>query len=259
MAPDRVTAALQHHRQVIVVDDPHVLAEVAARRLVDRLSSERPAYAVCLTGGSGPLELFHCLTRNPFRDAIPWRRVHWFIGDERFVAADDPLNNMRAARHAFLDQLAPPENIHPIDTTAESPDAAARRYEHLLQMRYGADRLDRGRPLFDVVLMGLGGDGHTASLFPGAPSLQEPRWWVIGVEHAQYEPFVPRVTLTLPVLASTYEMLFLVSGAAKHDILTRVLAGSDLPASRAYADGSLVWLVDRAAMEGAKPDIKDET
>ncbi|MGE0524309.1 MAG: 6-phosphogluconolactonase [Variibacter sp.] len=259
MATDSVAAALQRPRQIIIVDDPAALAQAAARRLIERLSGERPAYAVCLTGGTGPLGLFHSLTRAPFRDAIPWRRVHWFIGDERFVPPDDPLNNMRAARQAFLDRLAPPENIHPIDTTAGSPDVAARRYERLLQARYGADRLDRGRPLFDLVLMGLGGDGHTASLFPGAPGLLEPRRWVIGVEHAQYEPFVPRVTLTLPALASTYEMLFLVGGAAKHDILARVLAGSDLPASRAYANGSLVWLVDRAAMEGAKPDSKNET
>jgi 6-phosphogluconolactonase len=245
MALDHISR--RRDRQIIVARDPAALARDAAQRLVDRLSGKRTAYAVCLTGGSGPLELFRCLTREPFRGAIPWDRVHWFIGDERFVPADDPLNNMRAARRAFLDRFAPAQNIHPIGTSAETPDAAAMRYERVLKEFYGGDCIDRERPLFDLVLMGLGGDGHTASLFPGAPGLQERQRWVIGVDQAGYEPYVPRVTLTLPVLASTREMLFLVGGAAKRDILAQVLTGNDLPASRAYSDGALVWLIDRAA------------
>jgi 6-phosphogluconolactonase len=95
--------------------------------------------------------------------------------------------------------------------------------------------------------MGLGGDGHTASLFPNSPALNETQRWVLGVDQAGMEPFVPRVTLTFPALGSTREMLFLVDGADKRGILSRVLSGDDLPARRAYADGDLVWLVDRAA------------
>ena len=124
----------------------------------------------------------------------------------------DPLNNMAMARRAFLDRCAPPANIHPIATDAADPEEAARRYERELKSFYGADRLDPARPLFDLVLMGVGPDGHTASLFPGYPALNETERWVVGVPEAHVEPFVPRVTLTLPALASCREMLFEASG-----------------------------------------------
>ena len=140
------------------------------------------------------------------------------------------------ARQAFLDRCAPPANIHPIATDAANPDEAAHRYEAELKSFYGADELDPARPLFDLVLMGVGPDGHTASLFPGYPALEETERWVVGVPKAHVEPFVPRVTLTLPALASCREMLFEVSGADKRAILTRVLAGEDLPAGRAHSD-----------------------
>jgi 6-phosphogluconolactonase len=174
--------------------------------------------------------------------------VHWFIGDERFVAAGNSLNNMRMARQAFLNRCAPLVNIHPMATDAADPDEAAHRYETELKSFYGAGSLDPTRPLFDVVLMGVGPDGHTASLFPGYPALAEKERWVVGVPEAHVEPFVPRVTLTLPVLGSCREMLFEVSGADKRAILTRVLAGEDLPAGRAVSIGETTWLVDRAAL-----------
>jgi 6-phosphogluconolactonase len=175
--------------------------------------------------------------------------VHWFIGDDRFVPETDPLSNMGMARQLFLDRTgAPRQNIHPIATDANDPEGAARIYEDDLTAFYGAGRLDPARPLFDLVLMGLGGDGHTASLFPHSPALDEKDRWVLGIAKAGMEPFVPRVTLTFPALASTREMLFLVDSAGKRAILSRVLAGEDLPAHRAYSDGDLVWLAVRAAM-----------
>ena len=115
------------------------------------------------------------------------------------------------ARRLFLDSHAPAANIHPIPTDTANPQEAARRYESELKSFYGADRLDPARPLFDVVLMGVGPDGHTASLFPGYPALEETERWVVGVPEAHVEPFVPRVTLTLPALGSCREMLFEVS------------------------------------------------
>ena len=135
----------------------------------------------------------------------------------------------------------------PIATNAADPETAAQLYEDELKRFYGADRFDPARPLFDLVLMGLGSDGHTASLFPHAPALAEKTRWVVGVAKAGMEPYVPRVTLTFPALASTREMLFLVDGADKRTDLGRVLGGEDLPAHRAYSDGELVWLIDRAA------------
>ena len=206
-----------------------------------------------MTGGSSPLGLYRLLAEEPLRSEVPWARVHWFMGDDRFVPESDPLSNMGAARRAFLDRVsAPPQNIHPIPIAANDPGDAAHRYEDELKRFYGADRLDPGRPLFDIVLMGLGRDGHTASLFPNSPALEEKQRWVVGVAKAGMEPFVARVTLTFPALASTREMLFLVDSADKRQIVARVFAGEDLPAHRAYAQGDLVWLIVRAAAPEAK-------
>jgi 6-phosphogluconolactonase len=141
----------------------------------------------------------------------------------------------------------PPETVPAIPTEAANVDDAARRYATDLQAFYGADRLEPARPLFDVVLLGLGGDGHVASLFPGQPQVDETKRWVVGVPHAGLAPDVPRVSLTLPALASTRDMLFLVTGRSKREILGRVLSGADLPAARAHSEGDLVWLVDRDA------------
>jgi 6-phosphogluconolactonase len=237
---------------IITVADPAALAGAAAQRLVHRVARDDRA-AVCLTGGSSPQALYRLLATAQWRGKVPWPRVHWFMGDDRFVPQSDPLSNMGAARHAFLDQTAPPQNVHPIATDAGDPDKAARLYEDQLKKFYGADRLDPARPLFDLVLMGLGGDGHTASLFPHAPALDEKERWAVGVAKAGIAPYVPRVTLTFPALGSTREMLFLVDGADKRAILGRVLSGEDFPARRARSDGELIWLIDRAAApEAAK-------
>jgi 6-phosphogluconolactonase len=204
--------------------------------------------AICLTGGSSPQQLYRLLATDEYRSRIPWNRVHWFIGDERFVGADDALNNMGTARRLFLDRQAPASNIHPIATDTADPEAAARRYESELKSFYGADDLDPARPLFDLVLMGVGPDGHTASLFPGYPAIEETGRWVTGVPKAHVAPFVPRVSLTLAALDSCREMLFEVAGADKRAILTRVLDGENLPANRAHSIGETIWLVDQAAL-----------
>jgi 6-phosphogluconolactonase len=235
-----------HH--VIAVADSAELAKMAADRVIARISANAGRAAICLTGGSSPKQLYQLLATDAYRSQVPWDRVHWFIGDERFVTADDPLNNMGVARRIFLDRYAPAANIHPIPTGTANPDESARRYEETLQSFYGANRLDATRPLFDVVLMGVGPDGHTASLFPGYPAIEETERWVVGVPKAHVEPFVPRVSLTLPALNSCREMLFELSGSDKRAILTRVLDGEDLPANRAHSAGETIWLVDKAAL-----------
>jgi 6-phosphogluconolactonase len=235
-----------HH--VIAVADSAELAKMAADRVIARISANAGRAAICLTGGSSPKQLYQLLATDAYRSRIPWDHVHWFIGDERFVAADDPLNNMGVARRIFLDRYAPAANIHPIPTGTANPDESARRYGETLQSFYGANRLDVTRPLFDVVLMGVGPDGHTASLFPGYPAIEETERWVVGVPKAHVEPFVPRVSLTLPALNSCREMLFELSGSDKRAILTRVLDGEDLPANRAHSAGETIWLVDKAAL-----------
>jgi len=236
-------------RRLITVSNTVELAQMAAQRLLARIGANDGRVAICLTGGSGPQRLYQLLATEGMASRIPWQRVHWFIGDERFVPPDDPLNNMSAARRTFLDGRAPASNIHPIPTDGGNPDEAAGRYERGLKTFYGAQLLDPVRPLFDLVLMGVGPDGHTASLFPGYPALAEKERWVVGVPQAHVEPLVPRVTLTLQALGSCREMLFEVAGSDKRAILTRVLAGENLPANEAHSTiGDTVWLVDRAAL-----------
>jgi 6-phosphogluconolactonase len=238
----------EKHLEIIIAADALALAVTAANRLLGRVKQARGRAAVCLTGGSGPQGLYQLLALEPYRSSMPWDQVHWFIGDDRLVPIDDPLSNMGQARRAFLDRVeVPADNIHPIATDVAGPESTARRYADELRRFYRAATIDPERPLFDLVLMGLGTDGHTASLFPHAATLDEKERWVVGIEKAGLEPFVPRVTLTFPALASTREMLFLVSGRDKSEILARVLSGGDLPANRAHSHGELVWLVDRAA------------
>jgi 6-phosphogluconolactonase len=240
--------ALNDNREIIAVADAAALAKTAAERLIARIAANSGRVAICLTGGSSPKRLYELLATESYKNRIPWDRVHWFIGDERFVPANDSRNNMRMARQTFLNRCAPLVNIHAISTDAANPDEAAHRYEAELKSFYGAGKLDPARPLFDVVLMGVGPDGHTASLFPDYPAVEETRRWVVGVPKAHVEPFVPRVSLTLPALGSCREMLFEVGGADKRQILTRVLAGEGLPANRAHSTGRTTWLADTAAL-----------
>jgi 6-phosphogluconolactonase len=234
----------------IVVADPAALATTAAQRLMTRIEANNDRIAICLTGGSSPKQLYQLLASDTYVKRIPWDRVHWFIGDERFVPASDPLNNMAMARKIFLDRFAPKDRIHPIPTDVASPDESAQAYERELKTFYGTDNLDPSRPLFDLVLMGVGPDGHTASLFPDYPALAETKRWVTGVPTAHVEPFVPRVTLTLPALASCHEMLFEVAGKEKRAILDKLSHDESLPANRARSVGETVFLVDRAAGGG---------
>jgi 6-phosphogluconolactonase len=230
-----------------VSDDADALARRGSEWLAERIAGAARPFALCLSGGSTPKRLYAFLAAAPLRDRIPWQNLHLFWGDERFVPPDHPDSNFAMARTALIDHVPIPlRQIHPIPTTGLTPETAAEAYARTLAAFYGSDRLDAARPLFDVTLLGLGPDGHTASLFPGAAALDETVAWTAAVIGARPEP---RITLTYPVIASSAVVAFLVAGADKQAMLARVLAGDrSLPAARVCAEGELRFLVDRAAV-----------
>ena len=229
-----------------VLDDPAALAAYAAGWLADTLAALPGRLAVALSGGSTPKAMYELLAKPPLAARLPWDRVHWFWGDERFVPHADAKSNFRMAREVMLAHVpSPPDNIHPVQTEGMTAEDAAGLYEAELQRFYGARVLQPSRPLFDVVLLGLGTNGHTASLFPGTPVLDERTAWAASVTPAG-EP--TRITLTYPVLESCRHAAFLVAGADKREVLAQVRGGdASLPAARYRPAGGLHWFTDRAA------------
>ncbi len=228
--------------------DPASLAQRVAQWIVDLACASPGRFAIALSGGSTPKRLYQLLAATPLRDQMPWQRAHLFWGDDRCVPWDSPDSNYGMARDAMLAQVPiPPENVHGLPL-AGSPADAAGEYERTLKSYYGSDTLDPARPLFDIVLLGMGSDGHTASLFPGKPALEERHRWAVEVPEPGLTPFVPRVTLTYPVLNSAKSVAFVAAGADKAAMMGRVLAGDRaLPSARIAPVGELVWFVDRAA------------
>jgi 6-phosphogluconolactonase len=237
-----------------ILADPEALARRVADWLLATAMAKDGIFAVALAGGSTPRRLYECLAGPPYRDAFPWSRTHWFWGDERFVPHDHPLSNYRMVREAMLSRApVPTVNIHPIPTEGVSPEIAASTYERELKSFYGADRLAPARPLFDVTLLGLEADGHTASLFPGAAVLAERDRWVAAVVDAKPEP---RITLTFPALESSRYAAFVVAGKEKRAIFERLRRGdADLPAAWIRPAGTLWFFGDAAAGQSSRHAI----
>jgi 6-phosphogluconolactonase len=231
--------------QIKIFSDSAALAGHVAEWLTSAAIAAKETFRVSLSGGSTPKTLYQLLASDEFRNRFPWQRVSWYFGDERFVPYDSPDSNYRMVREAmFAKAPVPPENIHPVPVDG-NPDEAAKRYERTLQRAYGATTLDPDRPLFDVTLLGLGPDGHTASLLPGEPVLEERARWVAAVSHGRPEV---RITMTYPVIKSSRRVAFLVTGSEKEVIFRAICAGgSQVPAARVQPVGELFWFVDRAA------------
>ena len=227
----------------IIRSDPAALAEAVAAWIATTLSALPGRLAVSLSGGSTPKQLYETLATPAFIDRIPWDRIHWFWGDERFVPTDDPRSNTAMVRAAMLDHApVPPGNIHPVPTINLSPEAAASAYDAMLRA-FKAEAPDR--PLFDLVLLGLGTNGHTASLFPGEPAVTERTAWAAPVAPPG-EPI--RITLTWPPLEDTRHAAFLVAGADKADMVARTRAHDRTVVAAHYAPkGHLHWWLDQAA------------
>lgn len=233
--------------KIEVLDDPLSLAGQVAEWMTQAALSSSGPFRVSLSGGSTPKTLYSLLASPEFKDRFPWSRVLWFWGDERFVPQDHPESNYKMTRQAMLSKVpVPPENIFPVSVDGD-PDVAAARYAEILQKVYGAPFLDPQRPLFDLVLLGLGPDGHTASLLPGEPVLKERTKWVACVPHGRDEI---RITMTYPALESAQRVAFLVAGKEKAAIFKEIQTGQSLvPAAQIRPTGDLFWFVDRAVVE----------
>jgi 6-phosphogluconolactonase len=239
--------------RIEILSDPLALARRAAEWMTDAALAAKGPFRVSLSGGSTPRTLYGLLASDEFRPRFPWRQVSWYWGDERFVPHDHPESNYRMVREAMLSKApVPSENIHPIPVDGP-PAEAAERYQRILQEAYGAAIPDPARPLFDVTLLGLGADGHTASLLPGEPVLEDRERWVAVVSHGRREI---RITMTFPLIESSRRVAFLVSGQEKASILRAIRAGaSQAPAARVRPVGEVVWFIDRAAAgEERMPD-----
>lgn len=239
-------------RDVRVFDDIDAISRAAASKLVESIAgSPHSTFSIALSGGSTPERLYRLLGDEHAGD-IPWRRVHLFWGDERFVPPDDPASNYGMVRRALLDTIEiPRENIHPINT--RTPDAAtsAARYEAELYEHFGGML-----PRFDMNILGMGDDGHTASLFPDGDYHESDDERIVAITRSPIAPH-SRITLTMPVLQNARTTIFLVAGQKKHPVLETILNDPER-ASRLYPaamvepvrDGEVIWMVDRSAMEG---------
>jgi 6-phosphogluconolactonase len=231
-----------------IFPDSRTLFHRVADWILSAATAKDGDFAIALSGGSTPRALYERLAEPPCRDAFPWTRTHVFWGDERFVPHDDAESNFRMAREALLSHVSiPAENIHPIPTAGFSPEEAAAAYQRDLMAFHGAGTLDPARPLFDVTLLGLGADGHTASLFPGGAALAERDSWVVSVTDAKG---LARITLTFPAIESSGKAAFLVAGKEKSAIFARLCQeDSELPAVHVHPTGELWRFVDAEAAQ----------
>jgi 6-phosphogluconolactonase len=231
-----------------IVKDLEALSARAAEIIADRIRSCTSSFRLALSGGSTPRGCYRHLAHL---HQVPWECVEIFLGDERFVPPDHPNSNYRMIRETLLaGGTVNPRGLFAVPYDGDAASAAD-TYEEILRQQYGSSRMLPDLPLFDLQLLGLGEDGHTASLLPDQPVLEERTRWVSVVPEGRREP---RITLTYPALESSRVTLFLVSGAAKREALARARAADHtIPAGRLRPQGEVIWLVDRAAA-GADAD-----
>lgn len=235
---------------VLVYRDQQMLAAAGAARLITRLSelqATRRSASVVLTGGGTGIAVLEQLRHAPARDAIDWSRLDIYWGDERFVPSTDHERNEKQAREALLEAVPiEPHRVHAMPAAEEyggDPDAAAGAYAELLRGR------PAGEPLFDVMLLGLGPEGHTASIFPDSPAVYERDRAVVGVRDCPKPP-PTRVSLTLPTIRRSSEVWLMAAGGGKADAVALALSGApetQLPVAGARGLQRTLWLIDEAA------------
>lgn len=235
--------------RVTVVADSVALAAEGARRFVEvsrEAIAARGRFSVALSGGSTPRAMYQRIAESHAKE-IAWDKVHVWWGDERCVAWDHPDSNARMAGEALLTRVAiPAANVHRVPVVGRTPEVAAEEYERELRA------FARSAAPFDLVLLGLGADGHTASLFPGSVALRENNRWVVSTQAPPASPVKDRVTITFAAIAASEHAVFLVAGAEKREMLRRCLESARVdeeqaPAERVRARNGVEWIVDRAA------------
>lgn len=240
-------------REIIKAKDAEELAHTAARIIAEdaqQAIAERGRFVVALAGGNTPKTTYKYLAAE-HGGKIDWTKVYAFMGDERFVAPTDPLSNYGMVRDTLLNDLQiPEEHIFPVPTGKASAIESANAYQATLREFFGTDFAP---PRFDLILLGMGDDGHTASLFPGAATLGIQDLWVVESPAGTMPPPVDRITFTYAVLNAARHVLFLVSGEKKAAALADIFENDPSPIKRPAAgvrptDGTLTWLVDEAAM-----------
>ena len=225
----------------------HALAEWIAG-LIEETLSRQDMFSLVLSGGSTPKKLNLLLASSPFKERIDWKKIHVFWGDERAVPSDDERNNARMAFDTLLNKVdVPPEQIHPMDTEL-SPEASAMEYEEELFEYFGTDVLPA--QTFDLVLLGMGDDGHTLSLFPGTPVIHEENSWVSSFYLKEQDMY--RITLTKNIVNHAKHIVFMISGKEKAKAVHEVLEGErnpDLYPSQIIIPtrGELHFFMDEAA------------
>jgi 6-phosphogluconolactonase len=248
---------LSQAAEIRVLPTPQELFAAAAEevvRLANQAVAERGRFAIALSGGSTPKSLYNLLATNA-RSTLPWDHTYFFWSDERHVAPTNPDSNYRMANEAMLSKVpVPAGNIYRVP--AENPDAAAAAEAYEVSIRKFFELQPGQLPRFDLILLGLGPDGHTASLFPGSAGLEEKSRLVIAnlVEKLKTH----RLTFTLPLINAARCVAFLVSGTDKatvlHSVLEESVPGEQYPAKLVEpSDGNLIWFLDRAAASGLTP------
>lgn len=243
-------------REVIVCKDQQEIFTKAAELFVELAAmaiADHGSFSVALSGGSTPKGMYALLASDAYRGRVDWSRVHLFWGDERSVPPDHENSNYRMANEAMISKLPiPVENVHRMEAEAADIASAAAEYEALIRTFFGIE--EGVQPRFDLILLGMGDDGHTASLFPGTTALQEQTR--IVVPNYVEKLSTHRMTLTAPAINNAHNVVFMAAGAAKQQPLREVLTGEWSP--QVYpsqlirpTDGRLVWLVDEAATGGA--------
>jgi 6-phosphogluconolactonase len=238
------------HRYPSLEDLSRAAAEYICE-IAEGAIKERGIFTFVLSGGTTPRLLYEELTKEPYASRVDWQHTHLFWGDERCVPSDNPDSNFSLAFQTLISRVdVPPPNIHRIPATTGSAKAVAEEYEKTLREFFQPaveNDSSISFPSFDLVLLGMGVDGHTASLFPGDAALEERTSWVVAVEGSSASPPVPRITLTLPVINEAKCVIFLVSGSNKLKVLQEILNNphtATYPAAHVQPSGNLLWFID---------------